>query len=144
MQACTLSNVFLAELLPVTVGLLVKELETLENWRALGNLLEVSVPKIEQIERTYMKKSGTDGCKLQLFEFWRTRNPRASWNDVIIAVENYGDTTLATRLKSKYIWKQPNCKYIICTCLVYTYIWYSYIKCVTIIHNHLIINYNII
>ena len=87
------------------VELLVKELETIQDrWPTLGHYLGIDLPKTEEIQQEYKHKEGTEGCKRQLFEFWRTKCPEEwSWKHVIQALEKLGEVEVATKLKLKYI-----------------------------------------
>ena len=62
-------------------------------------IYQISRGDIEQIEQD---NRDVQRQKLELYGTWLQRCPNASWNDIILALENSKETTLANVIKTKF------------------------------------------
>ena len=76
------------------------ELAELVNWQRfathLPNLTRGDIEQIEQDNRDVQRQ------KLELYGTWLRRCPNASWNDIVLALENSKETTMANVIKTKF------------------------------------------
>ena len=79
------------------------KLAELVNWQRfathLPDLTRGDIEQIEQDNRDVQRQ------KLELYGTWLRRCPNASWNDIVLALENSKETTLAEVIKTKFIIK---------------------------------------
>ena len=86
----------------LTVAVLLEELKEVTDWRMLGAYLNVPVHVLEKIK---IEQGGVvEHCKMYMLQYWLNTTMTTSWKDVTRAVEQLDMLTLATRLKSKYLW----------------------------------------
>ena len=88
-----------------TLKELLDELETIVKWPSLLLNLGVEKHKIDIIERN---RPG-DVCqqKIDALEAWLKETPDACWKDVIDALYEMDENTLASDLKRKFAWEDP-------------------------------------
>ena len=76
------------------------ELADLVNWQRfathLPDLTRGDIKQLEQDNRDVQRQ------KLELYGTWLQRCPNASWNDIVLALENSKETTLANVIKTKF------------------------------------------
>ena len=76
------------------------ELADLVNWQRfathLPDLTRGDIKQLEQDNRDVQRQ------KLELYGTWLQRCPNASWNDIVLALENSKETTLADIIKTKF------------------------------------------
>ena len=76
------------------------ELAELVNWQRfathLPNLTRGDIEQIEQDNRDIQQR------KLELYGTWLRKCPNASWNDIVLALQNSKETTLADVIKTKF------------------------------------------
>ena len=76
------------------------ELAELVNWQRfathLPDLTTGDIKQLEQDNRNIQRQ------KLELYGTWLRRCPNASWNDIVLALENSKETTLANVIKTKF------------------------------------------
>ncbi len=84
-----------------TVKALYKELKGVNEWEELGiNLKDMNydiIKEIKEDERTLEKR------KMELFSRWLKHCPKASWEDVVAALESMNENTIAKQVSDKYI-----------------------------------------
>ena len=93
-------NVLLIAVKP-DVKTLCNELVSVSDWRKLGLNLGVQDYKLDQIERS-RSAEGCDGWKRETFSLWLRRKSSASWQDVVGALQQMGENTVAERIELKY------------------------------------------
>ena len=84
------------------VKTLCNELISISNWRKLGLSLGVEDYELDKIERSYPTED-CDGWKQKIFSLWLRRTPSSSWRNVVRALRQMGENTLAETIKQKYI-----------------------------------------
>ena len=78
---------------------LIELLDTLVNWQKFGAFLPgIKSEHIQVIERDIR---GTDLQKAALFSKWLSVHPKASWQDVMFALEKSQEYTLASKFYQK-------------------------------------------
>ncbi len=84
---------------------LLKELVSINDWQLL--MINMGVKKFEndKIERNH--RGDIDRQKQEAFDKWLKMKPDACWKDVIDALYEVKDITLASNLEKKYAWKDP-------------------------------------
>ena len=84
---------------------LLKELVSVIDWQLL--MINMGVKKFEndKIERNH--HGDIDRQKQEAFDKWLKMKPDACWKDVIDALYEVKDITLASNLEKKYAWKDP-------------------------------------
>ena len=102
---------------PPTVQLLLAELNEVDDWFTFGVALGVTVRKLREIQ-TSNSQGGVQHWMVDMFQSWLDSTPTASWEDIIRALEQLDNLTLAARLRSKYI--QPHLQLpglCVCVCV---------------------------
>ena len=88
------------------------ELAELANWQRFAtHLPDLTRGDIEQIEQD---KRDVQRQKLELYGTWLRRCPNASWNDIVLALENSKETTLGDVIRTKFNIKIPGDDFISC------------------------------
>ncbi len=84
---------------------LVKDLDTLIAWQLL--MIKLGVEKFEndKIEKNF--PNDIDRRKQEAFDKWLRMKPDACWKDVIDALYEMEEITLASGLARKYAWEDP-------------------------------------
>ena len=76
------------------------ELAELVNWQTFAtHLPDLTRGDIEQIEQN---NRDVQRQKLELYGTWLRRCPNASWNDIVLALENSKETTLGDVIRTKF------------------------------------------
>ena len=81
---------------------LCNELVSVSDWRKLGLNLGVQDYELDKIERSHPGE-GCDGWKRETFSLWLQCKPSASWRDVVRALQQMGENSVAEWIKQKYI-----------------------------------------
>ena len=84
------------------VKTLCNELVSVSDWRKLGLNLGVEDYELDKIERSHPNED-CDGWKQKFFSLWLRRTPSSSWRDVVRALRQMGENTVAEMIKQKYI-----------------------------------------
>ncbi len=116
---------------------LLKELDSIVTWQLLMINLGGKKSENDKIEINF--RCDIDRQKQEAFDKWLRRKPGACWKDVIDALYEMKEVTLASRLSRKYDWKDPRVR-------IKLYPWYiihfSYILQVYVSCNFLSASYN--
>ena len=83
-------------------AILCNELIGVRDWRSLGLNLGVRDYELDGIESSHP----TEGCsrwRQETFSLWLRCTPRASWENVVKALQTMRENTLAERIHRKYI-----------------------------------------
>ena len=83
------------------VKTLCNELVSVSDWRKLGLNLGVQDYELDKIERSHPTE-GCDGWKQKIFSLWLRCKSSASWRDVVRALQQMGENTVAERIELKY------------------------------------------
>ena len=70
------------------------------DWHQLGIKLGIPSSELNRIEKDYQ---GNDRQKTETFISWLKRTPRASWSDVVSALRQMGENTVAESVRQHYI-----------------------------------------
>ena len=85
---------------------LMTDLDSLiNNWQHLMISMGVDKYKNDKIERNF--PHDVDRQKQEAFDLWLRQTPDACWKNVIDALFEIGENTLARALTKKYEWKDP-------------------------------------
>ncbi len=84
---------------------LLKELDTVVPWQLFMINLGVKKSENDKIEINF--RHDIDRQKQEAFDKWLKMKPDACWKDVIDALYETKDITLASSLAKKYDWKDP-------------------------------------
>ncbi len=84
---------------------MLKKLDSVVDWQLL--MISMGVEKFEndKIERNF--QGDIDRQKQEAFDKWLRMKPDACWKDVIDALYEMKEITLANSLARKYDWKDP-------------------------------------
>ena len=83
------------------------------DWFVLGIALGVPIGKMRSIEVSYLKE-GVKRCMVEMLQYWLDTTPAACWQQVSAALEQVDLITLASRVKQKYLWDNPEG---VCVCV---------------------------
>ena len=78
------------------------ELTSIYDWNTMGLNLGVQDYELAKIQRSHPTE-GCDGWKRETISLWLRRTPNSSWKDVVGALQQMGENTLAERIEQKYI-----------------------------------------
>ena len=78
------------------------ELATVINWFLLGINLGLPKHELSKIQQSYASQ-GNDQQRLEMLYLWLQRTPNATWEDVVRALQQMGENTLAENIREKYI-----------------------------------------
>ena len=81
------------------IRVLSSELTTVINWHKLGLNLNIPKHELDKIERDYR---GNDRQRLEMLDLWLRRTPNATWRDVVSALQQMEENTLAESIRQKY------------------------------------------
>lgn len=65
-----------------------------------------------ELKRITDENDGIDIRKKEAFDCWLRQNPNGSWNNIIDALHEVKEVTLAEELKKEYQWKEPRVCFI--------------------------------
>ena len=85
----------------------VKALKDLVEWKELGVQLDISAPKIEEIDVN--NRGQVADCRRDLVQFWLESDVSCSWKKLIDALENIHKPVLAKKIRRKYCQGQLAC-----------------------------------
>ena len=91
-----------ADIPPPSVHLLVKELKEVKDWYMFGVALATPVRKLNAIQSSN-PHGGVDRWLVDMFEYWLSNNPYASWKDIVNVLEQTDQVVLAAQVKLKYL-----------------------------------------
>ena len=83
----------------LTVKELVKACRNVNDWYNLGLHLGLSVKQLKNIRRKYYRL-GEERMKTIMFEVWLKSFPSASWADLIDALNEMGEDSVASRVEA--------------------------------------------
>ena len=89
----------------VAHNLLVRELCQVTEWDVLGFYLGLTESEITEIERDHQSNARR---RIAMLSKWMKKDPNASWEKVIEALECLSQTRLAKKLKEKYCTSESN------------------------------------
>jgi len=75
-------------------------LEGVTNWYQLGIKLGILPAKLKRIEKDFQ---GSDRQMTETLDTWLQQTPSASWSDVVSALQQMGENTVAESVHQKYI-----------------------------------------
>jgi len=84
------------------VDVLCDELSTVSDWLQLGLKLGVPDYELNVIQRNHPFE-GCSRWKLQVLKLWLQIKPNASWINLVRALQQMGERTLAKRIRQKYM-----------------------------------------
>ena len=76
------------------------ELRTVTDWYQLGTRLRIPSCELRKIELQY---AGTNRRRTETVDLWLRSTPNASWRDVVTALKEIEENTLAEKIRRKYI-----------------------------------------
>ena len=76
------------------------ELASVIDWFSLGLNLGLQKHELTKIERDYQ---GNDRRRVEMLDLWLHRTPNATWEDVVRALQQMGENTVAEIIREKYI-----------------------------------------
>ena len=86
-----------------TVESLIQELKNVEDWFDLGLILKVPKGRLTSFQSDD-STTGSGGPMAKMLEYWLVKNPGATWQDLIDALEKMDDQEeLIARLRGYYI-----------------------------------------
>ena len=80
---------------------LLGETDQITDWYMLGMYLKLPRGRLTEIEIQF-REHGPRRCKLEMFDLWMNLNPDASWELIALALENFGNTTLAEHIREQH------------------------------------------
>jgi len=75
-------------------------LRDVSDWYQLGIILSILPAKLRKIEENYR---GNDRRKTETLDTWLQQTPNASWSDVVGALQQMGENTVAESVQQQYI-----------------------------------------
>ena len=84
---------------------LATDLDQFLDWQLFVLKLGVKKHEIDKIEKNFPQD--VDRQKLEAFDHWLRATPDACWENVIAALFDMKENTLAMELTRKYNWKDP-------------------------------------
>ena len=81
------------------VGDLSSQLKTVTNWYQLG--INLGIPRCELL-RIKSDHQGNERQKQEMLDLWLQRTPNAAWRDVVSALQQMEENTVAERIWQKY------------------------------------------
>ena len=76
------------------------ELASVIDWFSLGLNLGLQKHELTKIERDYQ---GNDRRRVEMLDIWLHRTPNATWEDVVRALQQMGENTVAENIREKCI-----------------------------------------
>ena len=83
----------------LTVKNLSFELTTITNWYLLGIKLNLQPHELKKIEQDH---HGNDRQRVEMLDLWLRRAPNATWDDVVTALQQMGENTVAENIRHKH------------------------------------------
>ena len=78
------------------------ELVTVINWFLLGINLGLPKHELSKIQQNYVHQ-GNDQQRVEMLYLWLQRRPNATWEDVVRALHQMGENTVAEEIREKCI-----------------------------------------
>ena len=75
-------------------------LRDVSDWYQLGIILGILPARLRKIEENYR---GNDRRKTETLDTWLQQTPNASWSDVVSALHQMGENTVAESVQQQYI-----------------------------------------
>jgi len=75
-------------------------LRDVSDWYQLGIILGILPAKLRKIEENYR---GNDRRKTETLDTWLQQTPSASWSDVVSALQQMGENTVAESVQQQYV-----------------------------------------
>ena len=75
------------------------------NWFLLGVNLRLPKHELSKIQQNYAHQ-GNDQQRVEMLDLWLRRTPNATWEDVVDALQQMGENTVAENIREKYIRKR--------------------------------------
>ena len=91
------------DVLPVVLGEFLRELKDVD-WFILGTHLGLSQSELREIEHNNHNNTGR--MRIAMFDIWLRKENNPPWEKIIPALEEMDETSLASRLNSKYLHKK--------------------------------------
>ena len=82
------------------VGDLCSELKTVTSWHQLGICLGLQTDELKQIELDYQRN---ERRKEEMLDLWLRRKPDAGWRDVVRALKQMKENTVAESIRQNYV-----------------------------------------
>ena len=93
---------------------LMNELVSVVDWQLLMISMGMEKYENDKIERNF--RCDIDRQKQEAFDKWLRKKPDACWKDVIDALYEIEEITLASSLAKRYNWKDPRVRTVIYNC----------------------------
>ena len=87
---------------PLTVKHLVKACKSVTDWHTLGLQLDLTMDQLDDLHITYHGHRA-DRLKAEMFNVWLKSSPSASWADLITALEDMGEDTVASDIAHQQV-----------------------------------------
>ena len=84
------------------IATLCNELTSISDWFILGLNLGVPYHLLKEVRSNYSVE-GLGACKRKTLVLWLRHTPSASWGDVVGALQQMGENSVAERIQLKYI-----------------------------------------
>ena len=84
------------------IPVLLTELKDVTNWHMLGVYLRVPKRRLVEIETRYQHSQGLERCKEEVLRAWLHITVGANWKELIDALREIDEVTLAAKLEDKY------------------------------------------
>ena len=81
---------------------LLGETDQITDWYMLGMYLKLPRGRLTEIERQF-SGHGARRCKLEMFDLWMNLNPDSSWELIVLALEECGETVLAGHVRERHL-----------------------------------------
>lgn len=78
------------------------ELTSVINWFSLGLNLNLEKHELDKIQLDHAHQ-GNDRQRLEMLDKWLRCTPCATWGDVVRALEQMGENSMAENIRHKYI-----------------------------------------
>ena len=78
---------------------LIKAVASVSNWRMLGLNLDLEMAELNDIHITH-NVEGLNTLKMAMFDKWLKKCPAASWDDLIEALTEMDEVTVADQVKA--------------------------------------------
>ena len=75
-------------------------LKDVYKWHQLGIQLGIPISELRKIEAEYQR---SDRQKTETLDAWLRRTPSASWSDVVSALQQMGENTVAESVRQNYV-----------------------------------------
>ena len=87
---------------PLSVKHLVKACKRVSDWHTLGLQLDLTMEQLDDLHITYHVYR-TDRLKAEMFNVWLKSSPNASWTDLITALRDMDEDTVANDIAQQQV-----------------------------------------